>query len=153
VGQGLAFSAWQLDLMIDHLEGCLPEEGCGLVGGRDGRATLILPVENELHSPVRFLMKPIDQFRAMERIEGEGLELAAIFHSHPNGPDHPSPTDLTEFYYPGSLVLIASRPGAGGAQAGENGETGLGLSVRHWLLRGFEIETPQIIEVKLRLFA
>ncbi len=146
---GLAFSAGQLDQMIDHLDDCLPEEGCGLVGGSEGRAAMILPVENELHSAVRFFMKPIDQFRAMECIEGAGLELAAIFHSHPNGPDHPSPTDLAEFFYPGSLVVIASRPGAGSQ---DSADRGLGLRVREWLLRGFQIETPQIIEVKLSVF-
>ena len=141
----LSFSIGQLGQITDHLDGCLPEEGCGLVGAVDERARLILPVVNELHSPVRFRMRPVDQFRAMERIEGDGLELAAIFHSHPRGPAHPSATDLAEFYYPGSLVLIASR-------TVEEGETGLGLRAGNWNLRGFQIETPQIIEVKLSLF-
>jgi proteasome lid subunit RPN8/RPN11 len=115
---GLLFTAEQLTQITAHLENCLPEEACGLVGGLGDQARLILPVENELHSPVRFFMRPIDQFKAMQRIEDSGLELVGIFHSHPNGPARPSQTDLAEFFYPGTLALIASRAGMTAAYSG-----------------------------------
>jgi proteasome lid subunit RPN8/RPN11 len=120
---GLAFTIEHLSQITAHLESCLPEEACGLVGGLGEQARLILPVENELHSPVRFFMRPIDQFKAMERIDAGGLELVGIFHSHPNGPGHPSPTDLAEFFYPGTLALIASRPGKTLEQRGKSGKS------------------------------
>jgi proteasome lid subunit RPN8/RPN11 len=51
-------------------------------------------------------MEPREQLRAFLDIETAGLMLCAIYHSHPAGPDHPSPMDLVEFAYPGVLYLI-----------------------------------------------
>lgn len=105
--------------MRAHVHACLPEEACGLLGGRfDGtKATVkvVIPVENVLHSPVRFRMDPREQLQAFNRLDDLGLELVGIFHSHPTGPDAPSATDLAEFYYPGVAFLIWS-PGAEGWQ-------------------------------------
>jgi proteasome lid subunit RPN8/RPN11 len=105
-------------VMLDHLLTCLPEEGCGLVGGQFGpdgaRAQAILPVTNELHSPVRFYMAPLEQLKALSWLDENELELVAIFHSHPAGPPGPSPTDLAEFAYPGVLYLIFSPAGGSG---------------------------------------
>lgn len=94
-----------------HVQNCLPEEGCGLLGGAlsalgEGHVERVLPVENALHSPVRFAMQPADQLNALLALEDQGKALLAIFHSHPNGPDAPSVTDRAEFGYPGVLTLI-----------------------------------------------
>ncbi len=97
---------WQQ--MMVHVQRCLPEEACGLIAGRGNRAAGIYPVTNALHSPVQFSMVPQEQLSAMLAIEQHGWDLIAIYHSHPAGPDHPSPTDLAEFAYPGSLYLIWS---------------------------------------------
>ena len=110
---------WQQ--MLAHVLSCLPEEACGLVGSAQSvspatagpvpqgvTAAVILPIENELHSPVRFKMAPAEQIKAFYWFDEHQLELAAIFHSHPLGPDRPSPTDLAEFAYPGVLMLIIS---------------------------------------------
>ncbi len=96
--------------MLAHVMACLPEEACGLVGSRPGEntAAVILPIENELHSPVRFRMAPGVQLKAFYWLEERKLDLAAIFHSHPRGPRQPSATDLAEFAYPGVLMLILS---------------------------------------------
>jgi proteasome lid subunit RPN8/RPN11 len=42
----------------------------------------------------------------MEVIENSGNEMIAIYHSHPNGPPVPSPTDIRESGYPDSYYLI-----------------------------------------------
>jgi proteasome lid subunit RPN8/RPN11 len=109
--------------MLAHVMACLPEEACGLVGSpqSDGpagpspvngaqtiEAVIVLPVENELHSQVRFRMAPAEQLKAFYRLEEQKLELAAIYHSHPQGPVHPSATDLAEFAYPGVWMVILS---------------------------------------------
>lgn len=91
-----------------HLSGCLPEEACGLVGGRVGQSELVLPVTNVLHSPVRFRMDPSEQLQALMRLDECGLDLLAIYHSHPGGPNHPSETDVAEFSYPGVITLICT---------------------------------------------
>ncbi len=112
--------------MLAHVLACLPAEACGLVGSARNllpgsvlassavdaagalAAAVVLPIENELHSPDHFRMAPAEQLKAFYWLEEHGLELSAIFHSHPRGPHHPSETDLAEFAYPGVLMLIVS---------------------------------------------
>ena len=107
----------QYEAMLAHILACLPNEACGLLGGQvhgsDRIAQLVIPVENMLHSPVRFRMDPLKQLEAFQYIESQNMELVGIFHSHPTGPDAPSQTDLAEFYYPGVAVLIWSPGGDG----------------------------------------
>ena len=124
----LTLSHALLDEMLARVAGLWPEEACGLVAGRDGRAVRLYPVENVHHSPVAYEMEPVQQVRAMIAMEEEGLELIAIYHSHPHGPARPSPTDVANAYYPDAAQIIISladrqRPGvraftiAGGAVA------------------------------------
>jgi len=133
---------WQQ--MLAHVLSCLPEEACGLVGSAQSAsagpapqgvaAAVILPIENELHSPVRFKMAPAEQIKAFYWFDEHQLELAAIFHSHPLGPDHPSPTDLAEFAYPGVLMLIISPlyPASTPVKTAED--------VAGWQVRAFRID-------------
>ncbi len=118
-------------LMREHVESCLPNEACGMAGGRDGRVETIIPVTNALASPVRFEMEPVEQLHAMLRLEELGLDIAAIFHSHPSGPPHPSQTDLELYAYPDSVALIWWQ---------ENGD---------WQVRGFTIQEGIYAEVRL----
>ncbi len=101
--------------MLAHILACFPEEGCGLVGGRFGpggaQAEAVLPVANQFRSPVRFYMEPRELVRALYWLDENGLDLTAIFHSHPGGPAGPSESDLAEFAYPGVLYLIVSPDG------------------------------------------
>ena len=97
-----------LDEMLAHVAGLWPEEACGLVGGRDGRAVRLYPVENTRHSPVAFEMDPLQQIKGMLAMEAEGLDLIAIYHSHPDGPARPSATDVANAYYPDAVQLIIS---------------------------------------------
>ncbi len=106
--QTLTLSHALLDEMLSHVIGLWPEEACGLVGGLDGRAARLYPVENTRHSPVAFEMEPLQQIKAMLAMEAEGLELIAIYHSHPDGPARPSATDVANAYYPDAVQLIIS---------------------------------------------
>lgn len=94
--------------MLDHVLAALPEEACGLLGGRNGRVLRVLPVANAARSSVRFVMEPQGQVRAMMALEAEGMEMVGIFHSHPEGPPGPSATDLAEAAYPEAAHLIWS---------------------------------------------
>ncbi len=97
-----------IEEMLTHAAAHYPEEACGLLGGRDGRATLFIPVENGLHSSVAYKMEPRQQVRAMMTIDAAGLEVVAICHSHPGGPARPSATDVAEANYPDSAQIIIS---------------------------------------------
>jgi proteasome lid subunit RPN8/RPN11 len=94
--------------MLAQLTALYPEEGCGLIAGRDGQALRLYPVENRLHSPVAYEMEPAQQVRAIVALEAEGLELLAIYHSHPDGPARPSATDMAHAYYPDQAYVIVS---------------------------------------------
>ncbi len=94
--------------MVAHVAGLWPEEACGLLAGRDGRAERLYAVENMRHSPTAYEMEPAQQVRAMIDIEAGGLELLGIFHSHPHGPARPSPSDVAQALYPDAAHVIIS---------------------------------------------
>jgi [CysO sulfur-carrier protein]-S-L-cysteine hydrolase len=83
-----------------------PEEACGLIAGKDGRAEKVILVSNELKSPVRFRMDPQEQWLAFKSMEEAELDLIGIYHSHPSGPAGPSSIDVAEAAYPGITHLI-----------------------------------------------
>ena len=116
-----------LDEMIDHARREAPNECCGVVGVRDGRATRVLPVKNEAASPLKFEMG-IELFYALDAIDEAGEELGAIYHSHTRTFPYPSQTDINwSDQYPGAEWLIVGL---------ENDEA----LVRSYLIEGGRVE-------------
>ncbi|MDT8306339.1 MAG: M67 family metallopeptidase [Anaerolineae bacterium] len=107
-GTRLSLLATQYAEMLAHLRAAYPEEGCGLMAGRDGEVLQLYPVENMLHSRVAFEMEPYQQLQAFQSLEEAGWELLAIYHSHPHGPETPSAHDIAQAYYPEALSVIVS---------------------------------------------
>lgn len=99
--------------MQRHVREAAPLEACGLVGGSSGLGQLVLPVKNALASPTRFRMDPQAQLDALFSLERQGLDLVAIYHSHPVGPATPSATDLAEAAYPEAAYLVWTAEGPG----------------------------------------
>ncbi|NPV85944.1 MAG: M67 family metallopeptidase [Anaerolineae bacterium] len=108
---GLKLSASTLKEMKEHVIRSLPEEACGLLGGRGDVVETVLPVTNMLHSATRFEMEPAEQLKAFLYLEERQMDLVGIYHSHPKGPEVPSDTDIAHFYYPGVVSLIWSYNG------------------------------------------
>lgn len=106
---GLTIPIGILERMRAQVDPLAPLEACGLLAGREGRVQALLPVPNKAASSTRFLMDPIEQLRAFDWIESHGMELLAIYHSHPAGPAEPSATDIEEAAYE-VVHLIWSRP-------------------------------------------
>lgn len=106
----LLLAAADLERIVEHCRRELPNEACGLLGGREGRVESVHPVQNARPSPSRFSMDPGGQFRALDEISRAGRELAGIYHSHPRGPAAPSSADLEESRWPGSD--LPNYPGA-----------------------------------------
>ena len=103
-----------LQQITSHLSICLPEEGCGLLtGSADGLVQSVIPIQNKLHSPTRFQMDERELIRAFDYLDTRDSTLLGIFHSHPWGPAHPSPTDLQEYEYPDSFMVIFTRSKTG----------------------------------------
>jgi proteasome lid subunit RPN8/RPN11 len=74
----------------EHAREEAPNEACGLVLLRDGRAERYERGRNALGSPYRF---ELDVDPEVWFLEDEGYELA-VFHSHPASPPRPSRTDV-----------------------------------------------------------
>jgi proteasome lid subunit RPN8/RPN11 len=126
-----------LEEMQAHVASCLPEEGCGLLYGRDGVAHGVLPITNELHSPTGFRMEPREQIRAFAAIEDRGLEMIGIFHSHPASghevtrpADELSETDVAAAAYPVANVLWS-------------------LASGQWAAKAYWVDDGQVTEVEL----
>ena len=98
-----------IDEMVAHAREDLPNECCGMVGGRDGKATEVVRVENSAASPLRYEMDPQGQYNALKSIEDKGDELLAIYHSHTKSAAYPSQTDVNQAVaWPDQIYLIVS---------------------------------------------
>jgi proteasome lid subunit RPN8/RPN11 len=53
-------------------------------------------------------MDPNQQLEAMLDLEERGLQMLAIYHSHPHGPEIPSASDIAQATYPDSAYVIIS---------------------------------------------
>ncbi|MGH2694730.1 MAG: Mov34/MPN/PAD-1 family protein [Actinomycetota bacterium] len=100
------------DEIIKHCLAGVPNEACGLLASRDGRIVDVFTMTNASTSPVRYSLDPHEQFAAYKKIEGEGWELAAVFHSHTRTEAYPSPTDvrLAVEPVPHLIVSLAQEP-------------------------------------------
>ncbi len=83
-----------------HGEEHYPEEGAGLILGRDDgdqRVALhIMPITNSFSPDSRhnrYLIRPQDMMEAEEVAEGLGMDVIGVFHSHPDHPARPSEFD------------------------------------------------------------
>ena len=94
--------------IVEHAESGYPDEVCGLVAGRGGVATMTYPGRNISPTPAVAYEIDHDTLAQVFEFEDAGLELVAIYHSHPRGPETPSPTDIARANYPDSVYLIVS---------------------------------------------
>lgn len=94
--------------LIDHLQDEYPLEGCGILAGKAGEIFHLYPIANKLHSPTAYEMDPQQQLAAMLDIEDNDWEMTAVYHSHPQGPQTPSATDIAQAYYPDVIQVIVS---------------------------------------------
>lgn len=98
-----------LDEIVAHSRDDLPNECCGLMGGRDGEFTSVHRARNAAATWLRYELHPSDQLEIMNRIEEDGEELAGIYHSHTKSEAYPSQTDINlAEAWPDPLYLICS---------------------------------------------
>lgn len=98
-----------LDEIVAHARAEAPDECCGMIGSRDGRAVSLYRARNAEESPLRYVVHPQDQFRIMEQLDERGEELGAIYHSHTKSAAFPSQTDVNLAEgWPDPLYVICS---------------------------------------------
>lgn len=105
----LQIPAWLYEEMVAHAQAELPNECVGMLLGTSlGVASEYIPLVNELQSPTRFLTEARSMLRAEKRRRELGLEVLAIFHSHPTSEPTPSKYDIADHYSNGVMCLILS---------------------------------------------
>ena len=121
-----------VDEIVAHAREEAPNECCGLVGGRNRRATSIRRGENLHRSPLRFeIANPLPLLNA---IEDAGEALVGIYHSHTRSDAYPSQTDVNlARFWPDPLWLICS------------------LAGNEPVVRAFEIRDGRIAEAELEV--
>lgn len=96
------------DEMLAHARTGFGDEVCGIISGRDGVAVALYRGVNVSPTPSVTYELDIETLTKQIAFDDQGLTLAAIYHSHPAGPETPSPTDIGRAYYPDAVYLIVS---------------------------------------------
>src|SRR5579864_8437282 len=104
--------------MLAQAKAELPNECCGMLAGRIEPAApgelpraLVLrrfPLINEAASPVEYRSDPRSMFAAVRAMQKEGLDVLAVYHSHPSSEPIPSKKDRAQNYSPNVMDLIIS---------------------------------------------
>jgi proteasome lid subunit RPN8/RPN11 len=95
--------------------------------------THCFPLVNGLGSPTRYESEPRSLFAAVRGIRDAGVELVAVYHSHPTSEPVPSRTDREQNYYGDTVVHLI---------VGLVGEVPV---VRAWRLTGDETVEVQLV--------
>ena len=83
-----------LERILAHARRDFPNECCGMIAMRDGRAVAIHEAANVAASPLRFEVDGREVIHAQDGFEADGAELGAIYHSHTRSEPYPSQTDV-----------------------------------------------------------
>jgi [CysO sulfur-carrier protein]-S-L-cysteine hydrolase len=123
-----------LERIVEHARREHPNECCGMVAVRAGRAVAVHEARNVAASPLRFEVDGLEVHRTIETIEGDGAELGAIYHSHTRSEPFPSQTDVNfAAGWPGVEWLIVGLSRNGGEPA----------------VRSYRIEDGRVSEVEV----
>lgn len=96
------------EALVAHARACAPAECCGMVAGDAQGARAIHRARNVSPDPRRYAMDPLEQMAIRDRIARVGLEVVAIYHSHPHSPAVPSATDVANAFTGRTPHLIVS---------------------------------------------
>jgi proteasome lid subunit RPN8/RPN11 len=94
----------------------LPNECCGLLAGvleetqkgTLGRVQQRYPLVNALARPTAYESEPKSMFAAVRDVQRLGIDILAVYHSHPMSDPIPSRTDLERNYSTEVMNLIIS---------------------------------------------
>ena len=96
------------DAVIDHAQEGFPLEVCGILGGTEEKVSTLFRMTNTDQSNEHFMMAPTEQFAVMKVMRAKGMEMLAIYHSHPESPARPSAEDVRLALTPNVSYVIVS---------------------------------------------
>jgi len=111
-----------------------PIEACGILAGKDSKVEKCYEMMNADKNNDHFLMEPKEQFAVVKDIRASGLEMLAIYHSHPETPARPSAEDIRLALTPNVIYVIVSLQDARAAG-----------------VKGFIIENNNVNEVPVKI--
>jgi len=98
--------------LTDYVTESKPLEVCGLLGGVRERKTKTVKkiyfIKNVLESNCEYLMDTAEQLAAAKDMRSNGLDMVGCFHSHPEGPPHPSASDVKTSVFDNISYVIIS---------------------------------------------
>ena len=120
--------------IVDQAKALAPIEACGILAGTNGKVEKLYKMTNVDNSRIHFTMDPKEQFATVKDIRSSGLEMLAIYHSHPETPARLSAVDIRLALTPNVVYLIVSLQSDNGS-----------------VVKGFNIEGTDITEVPIRI--
>jgi proteasome lid subunit RPN8/RPN11 len=97
-----------LSALLAHGRREEPNEACGYLAAKDGVVCRHFELRNIDAAPDHYSMDPAEQFAVIRRMRDEGLQVAAVYHSHPETPARPSVEDIRLAHDPGMTYVIVS---------------------------------------------
>ncbi len=94
--------------MVAQARAEAPIEACGILAGADGKVEKLYKMTNADAADDHFMMAPAEQFAVVKDVRSEGLEMLAIYHSHPESPARPSAEDIRLALTQGVTYVIVS---------------------------------------------
>lgn len=97
-----------VEQLMSHAKKEAPLEACGYLAAKDGIITALYELTNIDKSGEHFSFDPKEQFVAVRDARTKGLEICAVYHSHPASPARPSEEDIRLANDPHILYVIVS---------------------------------------------
>lgn len=97
-----------LEVIKRQAETEAPVEACGYLAGKNGSIKTAFPMSNADQSTEHFTLDPREQFRVLKQVREKGLELLAVYHSHPASPARMSEEDKRLACDPDMIYVIYS---------------------------------------------
>ena len=91
--KAIFLTAAQLTKLVEVAKDALPNESCAFLLGHNYKVVEILPMRNIDESSITFSIEPAELIQAYNLAESKGMQVIAIFHSHP-AKAWPSSTDI-----------------------------------------------------------
>lgn len=95
--------------MVSHARQGAPSEVGGVLATASGQPMQLLKARNSADDPQQaYRMATDDQRRILHEIDENGLDIFAVYHSHPAAPAYPVAGDMTGAYYSNAYYLVLS---------------------------------------------
>jgi proteasome lid subunit RPN8/RPN11 len=135
----LVISKNDLDKVVAHAIEARPCEACGLLAGRQNRVERVFRMRNTDASEISYCFDAGEQIKVVRKMDKAGMQMIAIYHSHPASPAFPSQVDIERAFFPGTREL--SYP--------DTAHLILGLAAEEPEVRAFTITREGVREIKV----